>query len=126
MHELAIAQSVVEIACRHAEERRIVQVDLKVGHLRQVVPSALGFAFELVAQDTAAEGAALVIQDVPAVGLCRDCGMTTELPDFPLRCQHCGGLDIEVTEGDELLVDSLELEEDDENALTTNGGMRNG
>ena len=34
-------------------------------------------------------------------------------------CSACGGLDVEVTEGEELLVDSLELEElEPEDALT--------
>ena len=111
MHELAIAQSVVTIADRHADGRRVASVQLKVGHLRQVVPSALSFAFELVAEGTALEGAKLEIDVVPAAGTCRTCGADTILPDFPLCCAQCGGCDIEVTSGEELLVDSLELEE---------------
>ena len=74
MHELAIAESVVQIASRHANGRRVTKVQLKVGHLRQIVPSALSFSFELVAQDTPVEGALLEMEVVPAVGLCRDCG----------------------------------------------------
>ena len=111
MHELAIAQSVVSIADRHADGRRVASVQLKVGHLRQVVPSALSFAFELIAEGTALEGAKLEIDVVPAAGTCRTCGADTILPDFPLCCATCGGCDIEVTGGEELLVDSLELEE---------------
>ncbi|MDP8949085.1 MAG: hydrogenase maturation nickel metallochaperone HypA [Actinomycetota bacterium] len=40
MHELAIAESIVGISGRHANGRRVTKVYLKVGHLRQVVPSA--------------------------------------------------------------------------------------
>jgi Zn finger protein HypA/HybF involved in hydrogenase expression len=40
MHELAIAESVLEIACRHAAGRRVTKIELRVGHLRQVVPSS--------------------------------------------------------------------------------------
>jgi len=119
MHELAIAESVLQIARRHARGRRIVAVEVKAGYLRQVVPSALTFAFELVAHGTEAEGAALLIEEVPAAGTCRSCGTETPLPEFPLQCASCGGFDVEVTEGEELLVDSLELEEPQE-ALTTN------
>jgi len=79
LHELAIAESVVQIASRHANGRRVTKVQLKVGHLRQVVPSALSFSFELVAQDTPVEGALLEMQEVPAVGLCRDCGTDSRL-----------------------------------------------
>ncbi len=117
MHELSIAESVVSIASRHAAGRRVATVDLKVGHLRQVVPTALEFAFELVAQGTEVEGAELRMEVVPAAGACRACGAETELADFPLRCGRCGGFDVEVTAGQELLVDSLELEE----ALATSG-----
>jgi hydrogenase nickel incorporation protein HypA/HybF len=126
MHELAIAESIVAIAERHAAGRCVRSVDLKVGHLRQVVPSALTFAFDLLVEGTSLEGADLRIEDVPAAGLCRDCGADTMLPDFPLQCRSCGGLNVEVTAGEELLVDSLELEDELEHALTTNGGMSNG
>jgi hydrogenase nickel incorporation protein HypA/HybF len=122
MHELAIADSVVRIACAHAGGRRVTKVDVKVGHLRQVVPSALEFAFGLVAEGTEVEGAELAIEAVPAAGRCRGCGADTPLPELPLRCARCGGFDVEVLQGEELLVDSLEIEE----PLVTNGGLGSG
>jgi hydrogenase nickel incorporation protein HypA/HybF len=122
VHELSIAESVVAIAERHAAGRRVERVELKVGHLRQVVPSALEFAFELVAKDTLIEGAVLAVEEVPAGGRCRECGAEGDLGAFPFSCPACGGFDVELTRGEELLVDSLELEE----ALTTNGGAYGG
>jgi hydrogenase nickel incorporation protein HypA/HybF len=119
MHELSIADAVVTIASRHAAGRRVTRVELRVGHLRQVVPEALSFAFELVAQGTEVEGAELVMEEVPATVRCRDCGAETVLEAFPAHCRACGALDVEVTGGDELLVDSLELETD---ALIGTGG----
>jgi len=113
VHELSIAEAVVGIACEHASGRRVTAVELRVGHLRQVVPSALEFAFELVAQGTPAEGAELRMEEVPAAGDCRSCGAETPLPEFPLVCRQCGGFDVEVTRGEELLVESLELEEEE-------------
>ena len=120
MHELSIAEAIVRIAAAHAGERRVWKVELKVGHLRQVVPTALEFAFELVALGTPVEGAELEIEVVPAAGLCRGCGTESALDAFPFRCSHCGALDLDVTRGEELLVEALELEE----ALTTTGGTR--
>jgi hydrogenase nickel incorporation protein HypA/HybF len=120
MHELAIADSVVRIACAHAAGRRVSKVELKVGHLRQVVPSALEFSFGLVAEGTEVEDAELQMEIVPAGGRCRSCGADGPLPEFPLRCQSCGGFDVEVLRGEELLVDALEIEEE---ALIGNGGM---
>ena len=122
MHELSIAEAVVRIAERHAAGRRVARVELKVGHLRQVVPSALEFAFELVAQGTVVEGAELAMEEVPAAGRCRSCDAETAFGGFPFTCSACGGLDVEVTRGEELLVDSLELEEE----LTASGGRAHG
>ncbi len=111
MHELSIAESVVQIASRHANGRRVTRVQLKIGHLRQVVPSALAFGIELVAEGTPVEGAKLEIEDVPATGLCRGCGAESRLESFPLQCEACGGFDLELLEGEELYVEYLELEE---------------
>ncbi|MBX6762187.1 MAG: hydrogenase maturation nickel metallochaperone HypA [Rubrobacteraceae bacterium] len=111
MHELSIADAIVQVAGRQAEGRRVTKVHVKVGHLRQVVPSALAFGFGLVAQGTPVEGAELEVETVPAAGWCRSCGAESTLEGFPLRCGECGGVDLEITAGEELLVEYLELEE---------------
>ena len=114
MHELAIAEAVVAIAERHAAGRRVTRVEVAVGHLRQVVPQALEFAFELVAQGTVLEGAELALQEVPAAGRCRACHAESRLDGFPLTCRTCGGWDVAVTAGEELRVESLDLEAEEE------------
>ncbi len=123
MHELSIAEGIVDVAVRHAGERTVHKVEVRIGHLRQVVPSALEFAFELLCQGTVLEGAVLVIEEVPARGICRACGRETTMRRFPLQCARCGGLDMELLGGEELLVDALELEEV---ATLTSEGMRHG
>jgi hydrogenase nickel incorporation protein HypA/HybF len=125
MHELSIADAVVTIASRHAAGRKVTRVDVRVGHLRQVVPDSLAFAFELLAADTELEGAELVIEEVPARVRCKACAAETTLEAFPAHCAACGGFDVEVIGGDELLVESLELadeEAEQEAALTGSGG----
>jgi hydrogenase nickel incorporation protein HypA/HybF len=114
MHELAIAESIVAIAERHAAGRRVTRVEVAVGHLRQVVPAALEFAFELVAQGTVLEGAELALEEVPAAGRCRTCEKESRLDGFPFTCRTCGGWDVEVTAGEELRVETLDLEEHEE------------
>ena len=111
MHELSIAESIVDVAVRHARGRPVSRVEVSVGHLRQVVPSALAFAFELVAQGTAIDGAELVMNVVPAAGRCRTCGDESVLDGFPLLCRACGSADVAVIAGEELRVESLDVEE---------------
>ena len=131
MHELSIAEALVSVAERHAAGRRVTAVEVKVGRLRQVVPSALEFAFELVAQDTVIEGAELRLEVIAAEGRCRDCGSESVMEQFPLACRQCRGLNVDVVAGEELLVDVLEMDENDlasvpnrSEELTTIGGRR--
>jgi len=117
MHELAIAEALVSIAARHAAGRRVTKVEVKVGHLRQVVPSALEFSFELVAHGTPVEGAELELCEVAAEGRCGACGAETLMGGFPLACGRCGGLDMAVIAGEELTVEALELDGNDSASL---------
>jgi hydrogenase nickel incorporation protein HypA/HybF len=112
VHELALADAIVTIARDHAQGRRVTSVEVKVGRLRQVVPDALEFAFELVATGTNVEGAMLEVEQVPARVRCSRCGTENEASDFPLACASCGSVDVTVVGGDELLVESLELEDE--------------
>jgi len=84
-------------------------VRVRVGRLRQVVPGALAFGWELVTRGSALEGAALEIEAVPVAARCRGCNTESAQDAFPLRCPVCAGRDLAVVRGEELLVDSLEL-----------------
>jgi hydrogenase nickel incorporation protein HypA/HybF len=114
MHELSIAESVVRIAAAHARGRRVRVVRVAAGHLRQVVPGALTFAFELTAAGTPVAGARLELREVPAVVACRACGAESAQDGFPLACTMCNDLDVRVVAGEELIVEELELEEEAE------------
>ena len=111
MHELSIAESVVGIASRQADGRRVTKVQVKVGYLRQVVPSALTFGFRLLAEGTPVEGAELEVEQIPVEGRCRGCGAKSRFGSLPLQCGGCRGFDLEILKGEELMVESLELEE---------------
>ncbi len=124
MHELSIAQAIIDIATRHAGGRRVHRVRVQVGHLRQVVPDALQFAFTLLVEGTELDGAQLDIEQVPARVRCRACAQVSEVRDFPLACAGCGELDVELCAGEELLVDELDVEEPE--AMTTEGMAHGG
>ena len=112
MHELSVASAVVDTVLRHAEGRRVLVVNLRIGQLRQVVPDSLAFYFELVARDTLVEGARLEQVVVPVRMRCEACADQWE-PELMFRCPECGGAG-EVLAGDALEVDSIEVEEGSE------------
>ncbi|WP_203728463.1 hydrogenase maturation nickel metallochaperone HypA/HybF [Paractinoplanes durhamensis] len=65
MHELAIAESIVDAVCERAAGRTVHRVTVRIGALSAVVPDAMRFCFDLACEGTAAEGAVLDI-DVTA------------------------------------------------------------
>jgi hydrogenase nickel incorporation protein HypA/HybF len=111
MHELSVASAVIDTATRHADGRRVTSVQLRVGHLRQVVPDSLAFYFGHVAVGTLCEGARLEQEVVPARLRCEACEHEWELGEAMFRCPRCDATRVEITAGNELEVDSIEVEE---------------
>ncbi len=108
MHELAIAQSVVETVLERTADSRVSTVRLRVGRLCAVVPEALAFCFELATAGTALEGARLEVEERTGRAHCRTCGDEFTLEDLVLLCP-CGSADVEVSAGRELQVTSVEV-----------------
>ncbi len=72
MHELSLAQSVVEIveeAARREGAARVASVRLELGELSHVEPESLAFAFEVAAREGSARGARLEICRTPGHGM---------------------------------------------------------
>jgi hydrogenase nickel incorporation protein HypA/HybF len=110
VHELSISSAVVATAVRHAKGRRVTAVQVRVGALRQVVPDSLSFYFGIVARETVCEGAALELELIAARLRCEDCETewAAEAPAF--RCPACAGAAVSVVCGDELEVESIEVD----------------
>jgi hydrogenase nickel incorporation protein HypA/HybF len=115
MHEMGIAAEIVRIAVdsipREMIGSRVVRVHLKVGKLAAVVPESLRFCFEVVARETAAEGAELEIQEMAVVAQCDGCDHRWEIENTVFSCPRCGSGAIEMLSGRELDIESIELEE---------------
>jgi hydrogenase nickel incorporation protein HypA/HybF len=111
VHELSLSSAIVNTVVKHADGRGVSVVNLRVGHLRQVVPDSLEFYFEFVARGTVCEGARLEQELVPAVLRCDACAArwAMDLPFF--RCPECGSGEVTVESGNEFEVESIEVEE---------------
>ena len=112
MHELSVATAVLGTALKHAGERPVEVVAMRVGAMRQVVPESLQFYWEIVARDTVCEDARLDLTVVDARLRCERCRREWT-PSIPLfRCQDCGGAGrVAIVAGEELSVEYLELKE---------------
>lgn len=110
MHELAISEAIVSEVCEHVGNARVKRVTVEIGRLTAVVPASISFCFDLAAAHTVLEGAMLDIIDIPARGRCRACGKSVALGDsFIGDCDACGAIDLEIVEGQELKIRSVEL-----------------
>lgn len=113
MHELSIAQCLVDAACEAAEEEhgRVTRLVTRIGALAGVVKEALLFSFDLAAEGTVCEGAVLLIEVVSVSVLCRRCNEPRELADqWHFVCPTCGTPTAELLTGRELELVSVEIE----------------
>lgn len=108
MHELAIAESVLETITTHIGERSVREIRLEVGRLSGVSADALRFCFALAAADTTADGANLVIEEPPGRAHCVTCGEEFVVEDPILLC-GCGSSDVRILAGEELRILSVEV-----------------
>jgi hydrogenase nickel insertion protein HypA len=92
------------------QAKKVLMVKLKVGELTNAEPDALEMAFEAYSKDTLCEGAELIVERVPVRGRCRNCQHEFSVKTMFFLCPNCKNVNIEVIQGDELLLESLEVE----------------
>lgn len=112
MHELSIAINIVEIAeaeTRKAGASRVTDLDLEVGAFSGVVIEALEFAMKEAVRNSVLETAKVTIHEISARGRCSDCGKEFGVTDYFDICPACNGTSIEITQGQELQVKSLNV-----------------
>ncbi len=108
---MSICRSIARIAGDNSGGMAVRSVRVRVGHLRQVVPSTLAWCWEVSVRDTVLDGARLEVVEVPAEIRCHACGATTVLSAPVFRCGACSASAVDVVGGDDLVVESLELAE---------------
>ena len=108
MHELSIANGIVEICAESAGDARVTRVQVEIGRLSAVMPDAVRFCFDVCARNTVVEGAKLEIMETPGRALCRDCGNEMVLVQLVGRCA-CGSTNLRVIAGEELKIREMEL-----------------
>jgi len=112
VHELAICQGLMRQVTRLAAEneaKAVTLVRLRVGGLSGVEPPLLERAFEIARAGTVAAEAELEVEESPVVVHCQDCGGRSAVPVNRLVCQYCGEWRVNVVEGEELLLLSVEM-----------------
>ena len=108
MHELAIAESVVDTVTQRLPDATVTCVHLEIGALSGVVADSIRFCFDLATEGTALAGSRLEITEPPGRCRCRSCG-TEFQPDPPIVLCPCGSADVAVLGGEELKILSVQV-----------------
>ena len=111
MHEMSIVQSILEVVNDEAQRNglsRVVSVKLKLGEMSGAAPASLLFCWELIVGDGPAAGARLEIEPVLLKARCRKCQAEFSPHDYVFICPACGSNRVEVAQGQEITVSSIE------------------
>jgi hydrogenase nickel incorporation protein HypA/HybF len=112
MHELSIAQSMLEVIESNVTENgytRCTAVTVRAGLLSAVDEEALRFAFETLSEQTAHSGSTLSVERTFPTAKC-DCGCSFKVTEMMYACPDCGAVTAALSGGDELEVIKLEVE----------------
>ena len=112
MHEMALAESVLQIIEDCALKQRFARVKsvwLEIGALSGVEPEAMRFCFDAVMRGSVAEGAQLEIIAIPGSGWCMRCEDTVAMPERYAACPRCQGYALQPSGGMEMRVKELEV-----------------
>ncbi len=113
MHEMSLAEGVLQLIEEAAREQgftRVHAVRLEIGQLAGVEAEALCFCLDSVLQGSLAEGARIEVEHTPGAGWCMHCGRTVPLAALYDPCPHCGGYQVQPTDGMQMRVKDLLVE----------------
>ena len=112
MHEFSICQSMIKQvdAIAHEHGSKSVQlIQLQIGPLSGIDASLLKHSFPIASTGTVAEGAELLIEQLPVNIRCLNCGKESHVEINKLVCQYCHHTDTQLLSGDEMLLHSVKL-----------------
>lgn len=115
MHELSIAQSLLDAAvaeARRAQATRVTRLHCRIGDLRMVNGELLAEAFEVVRCGTLCESAELSIERTYLQARCSRCERAFDVRNWDWCCPRCGVEGTLLGGGDELEITSIEAEVD--------------
>lgn len=114
MHELSIAKNIITIAREHLtrdEETRLKKIKVRIGSFSTIVPELLQSGFSAAKDGTPIENSELDITIVPLRIKCNNCGHEEEIEPIDFSCSVCSSNDVEVIEGNDMIITDLEISE---------------
>ncbi len=113
MHEYSIVQALLEqvesLAVEH-KAQKVTRVIVKIGVMSGVEPHLLEIAFNTFKEKTVCDGAEFVMNLQPLTIECKDCNAISELDAVHYCCPQCESINVNVVDGEDMFLMSLEME----------------
>ncbi|MEU3453562.1 hydrogenase/urease maturation nickel metallochaperone HypA [Micromonospora sp. NPDC006766] len=108
MHETGLSEAIVAAAVRRAAGRRVTGLRVRIGG-HPVNPDVVTQGIQVAAAGTVAADAAVDLVLEPMTVRCHDCGRSGPITDHltMVACPQCGGVDIDVTGSDDVVLESV-------------------
>jgi hydrogenase nickel incorporation protein HypA/HybF len=113
MHEYSIVQSLLDACEENAvknEATKVTKVVVKIGVMSGVEPELLETAFNTFKEKTICDGCEFIMNIQPVVVKCKDCLKSSTLKKLEYTCPECESLNLDVTDGEDMVLMQLELE----------------
>ncbi|MBN2602023.1 MAG: hydrogenase maturation nickel metallochaperone HypA [Candidatus Marinimicrobia bacterium] len=114
MHELQIAQNIITIVndelSKSGNLNAVDTVYFIAGRMRAIIPETLKFSYDVQKKNhTQLENSKLSVKEIDIVIKCKDCDYQQTILEPVFYCEKCLSTNIEIVNGNELYVDSIEL-----------------
>ncbi|RMG03789.1 MAG: hydrogenase maturation nickel metallochaperone HypA [Nitrospirae bacterium] len=113
MHEFSIVQSLLDSVESYAVSEgahHVTRVIVRAGALAGIEPHLLKVAFDTFREGTICKDAALEIIIDPLRLHCKSCDRDVSTGTLRLICPECGSTEVNVLEGDEIILERIEME----------------
>ncbi len=111
MHELSVVQSMMKVVEKHAKNKEVAKVVVKIGKMSGIEPYFLKESFDFFKENTICKNAELEIIECEIKIKCDSCGAESEIEDFDFSCPECGSLKTKIISGEEMHIEYIEIKE---------------
>ncbi len=115
MHETVIASSLLKIVLEEVNKYNknlfVDEINLTIGLLNCIEPQTIQGCFEILAEDTKAKNAKMIIKRLPLHGFCNQCQQHIEISKRKFICPQCHSSDVSWQGGNEMQITSIKVKE---------------
>jgi hydrogenase nickel incorporation protein HypA/HybF len=123
MHELSMAESILRAVLENSEKNnanKVLEVVIEVGKMAMLNSEQVQFMLDVLKEDTIAEDAKFIIEEIPIEIICDKCGFEGKLLDADLdpytphaECPECKNFKVKVTNGKDVIVKNIIIDKDE-------------